>query len=368
MYLSGKVEKFKIRALFPFLLIILQCLLLPARAYEKQSPFILEEEASIESSKKVSKSSKSDFSQVIMGDSGLEDNSKLGKGLPKNRSPFLTDEAVGELEGKVSEEGLKNDPYVFKEGSSKEDPLKGKITAKDKLLQFGQEVTFGKKEPSRYVEASNEEIFKQSSNQGRRSFGISYLKDMSSYLGKNNAFDDTYSSSADAVKVGLLSLSFKKFIKKGGVNFAYRVNGSVGLNQAPALFSSKTERSEKNISLWFVPVDLAFDMEMSLGEKFKLELQGGPSICGVFQNRHDKGEGEEQKRLGQVGFGFVAGVGLKTNLMQFKRTSSLDLLSSLSASDYYFDISARYHSYAGFLEDISIGGMAVGAGISYDFL
>ena len=85
------------------------------------------------------------------------------------------------------------------------------------------------------------------------------------------------------------------------MNFAYRVISSVGLNQAPALFASKTERSEKNISLWVVPVDFALDMEMLLGEKFKLELHGGPSICGIFQNRHDKGEGEDQKRLGQVG-------------------------------------------------------------------
>ena len=101
-------------------------------------------------------------------------------------------------------------------------------------------------------------------------------------------------------------------------------------------------------------------MEMSLGEKFKLELQGGPSICGIFQNRHDKAEEKNRKDLEQVGFGFVAGVGLKINLMQFKSTSSLDLLSSLSASDYYFDISARYHNYAGFLEDVSVAGMAVG--------
>ncbi len=343
MRLFGKVEKFKVRVLFPFRIILLSSLLFSFDVYP-------------------------DFSQIIMGDPDFEEQVEPKKSPLKKKSPFVTDEAVGELEDNVSKKELSEDPYIYDENSYKEDPLKAKITTKDQLLQFGQEITSRREEPEQYIEASNREIFRQASNQGRRSFGISYLKDMSSYSGKNNAFNDTYSDNDEVVRVGLLSLSFKKFIKKGGVNFAYRINGSVGLNQAPALFASKSTRSDKNISLWVLPVDLAFDMEMALGEKFKLELQGGPSICGVFQNRHDKGEGEDQKRLGQVGFGFVAGVGLKTNLMQFKRTSSIDLLSSLSASDYYFDISARYHSYAAFLEDISVSGIAIGAGISYDFL
>jgi len=342
MYLSGKVERVKVRVFFPFWIIVLTSLLFSSRVY-------------------------SDFSQVIMGDPDLDKKSKLKKGPPKKRSPFITDEVVEELGDKVSKKELDKDPYIYDENSSKEDPLKAKITVKDRLLQFGQEIPRGRDEPVKYFEASNREIFLQASNQGRRSFGISYLKDMSSYIGKNDAFSSTYSNYADAVRVGLLSFSFKKFIKKGGVNFAYRINGSVGLNQAPGLFADGG-RAEKNISLWLLPIDLAFDMEVALGEKFKLELQGGPSICGIFQNRHDKGEGEDQKRLGQVGFGFVAGVGLKTNLMQFKRTSSIDLLSSLSASDYYLDISLRYHNYAAFLEDISVNGVAIGAGISYDFL
>ena len=45
---------------------------------------------------------------------------------------------------------------------------------------------------------------------------------------------------------------------------------------------------------------------------------------------------------------------------------NLILISPLD--DYYFDISARYHSYAAFLEDITVSGLAIGAGISYDFL
>ena len=367
MCLFGKVEKFKIKVLFPFLLIILQALALSARAYEKQSPFILDE-VSNGSKEKVSKDSKSDFAQIIIGDPVSSKEPKLVKDAAEKQSPFVTDEVLEKSDDDVSKQKLNEDPYIFQESGSKEDPLNAKITTKDKLLQFGQEIVIDREEPAHYTSASNREIFKQASNQGKRSFGISYLKDMSSYSGKNNAFNDTYSGTDEVVKVGLLSLSFKKFLKKGGVNFAYRINGSVGLNQAPALFASKTSRSEKNISLWIVPVDFAFDMEMALGEKFKLELQGGPSVCGIFQNRHDKKEGEEQKRLGQVGFGFVAGIGLKTNLMQFKSTSSIDLLSSLSASDYYFDISARYHSYAAFLEDITVSGIAIGAGISYDFL
>ena len=48
------------------------------------------------------------------------------------------------------------------------------------------------------------------------------------------------------------------------------------------------------------PSRLCFGYGNAFREKFKLELHGGPSICGIFQNRHDKGEGEDQKRLGQV--------------------------------------------------------------------
>ena len=114
-------------------------------------------------------------------------------------------------------------------------------------------------------------------------FGFSYLKDLAEYLGKIMLSMILTVIILEVVRFGLLSFSFKKFINKGGVNFAYRVNSSVGLNQAPALFASKTERSEKNISLWVVPVDFALDMEMLLGEKFKLELHGGPLFAVFFK-------------------------------------------------------------------------------------
>ena len=58
---------------------------------------------------------------------------------------------MGEFRGKVSEEELNKDPYILKEDSAKEDSLEGKITAKDKLLQFGQEITSGEEEPLRYT-------------------------------------------------------------------------------------------------------------------------------------------------------------------------------------------------------------------------
>ena len=96
-----------------------------------------------------------------------------------------------------------------------------------------------------YIAASNKEIFRKASNKGSRAFGFSYLKDLAEYSGKNNAFNDTYSNNSEVVRFGLLSFSFKKFINKGGVNFAYRVNSSVGLNQAPALLLQKLRGPKK---------------------------------------------------------------------------------------------------------------------------
>jgi hypothetical protein len=89
----------------------------------------------------------------------------------------------------------------------------------------------------------------------------------------------------------------------------------------------------------------------------------------LFQDRHDKAEGEGQKRIGQFGLGGVLGTALKIDLMQFKRMANIDLLSSSSVTDYYLNIEARYHNYFwGFLDDISVNGLSLGLGISYDFL
>ncbi|MEE2742340.1 MAG: hypothetical protein VYD54_00435, partial [Bdellovibrionota bacterium] len=220
--------------------------------------------------------------------------------------------------------------------------------------------------------ASNKEIFDQSLNQGRSSVGFAYIRDFGSYTGGasgNDSFKKIFGNYNDAVSVGFLILSFKKFFKKGKVNYSYRVNGGVGLNQAPALFGASGDRAKQIMTLWTVPVDVTIDMEMMVGKSLKLEFQGGPSLVGLFQNRNDKMEGEDKKRVGQFGFGGVIGSALKIDLMQYKRLASLDLLSSLSVSDYYLNIEARYHAYfLGFLDDVKVNGLSLGLGISYDFL
>jgi len=307
----------------------------------------------------------SDFGQSPLGNIDEGPDSTLQSILDKKAktSPFLLgNKKLNEVDLEVKGGG----PYID-DGKDRDENIS--ITNRDKLFDFGQRVPDGSKESENYKEATNKEIFAQSFNQGTSSFGLSYIKDFGSYKGRSGAFEEIYKNYNESVEVGFLIFSFKYFLKKGAINSSYRINGGLGFYQAPGVFSSTKERSRKNITLWAVPIDFTFDMEMVLGKKFKLELQGGPSIMALFQNRHDKTEEESQKRMGQFGLGGVVGSALKIDMMQFKRMASIDLLSSLSVTDYYLNVEVRYHNYFwGFLDDISVNGLSLGLGISYDFL
>ena len=376
MFLYGKVNK--VILLFTILGVLTSCSKFsktsskgPTRLIQK-SPFVWGNESfSNEASEKtVSKNNGVEFAQPPIGfiEGEVKDNSTAASDSPQKSGPFIlvTDKLEEiDLKGKGSAPLLEDN----EEESAK--LSKSKITNRDKLIDFAQRLPDGRKESDTYKQASNKEIFNQSLNQGRSSVGFAYLRDFGSYTGGaggSDSFKRIFGDSNDAVSVGFLMLSFKEFFKKGKVNFSYRVNGGVGLNQAPALFAGG-DRAKEVISLWTIPFDVTLDMEMMLGKSLKLELQGGPSLVGLFQNRNDKMEGEDKKRVGQFALGGVIGSALKIDLMQYKRMASLDLLSSLSVSDYYLNFEMRYHAYfLGFLDDVKVNGLSLGLGISYDFL
>ncbi|MDC0253934.1 hypothetical protein OAK75_03495 [Bacteriovoracales bacterium] len=377
MFLYGKVNK--VILLYTILGLLTSCSKFTKTSSKGStrvtqiSPFLWGNESLVDqvSKKIVSKKSDVEFIQPSIGfiEGEIKDNSTEVSDSRQKSEPFLL---VTEKLEEIDLKGGGIAPLLEDNEEESAKLSKTKITNRDKLIDFSQKLPDGSKESDTYKQASNKEIFNQSLNQGRSSVGFAYLRDFGSYTGGaggSDSFKRIFGDSSDAVSVGFLMLSFKQFFKKGKTNFSYRVNGGVGLNQAPALFGASGDRAKEVISLWTIPFDVTLDMEMMLGKSLKLELQGGPSLVGLFQNRNDKMEGEDKKRVGQFGFGGVIGSALKIDLMQYKRMASLDLLSSLSVSDYYLNIEMRYHAYfLGFLDDVKVNGLSLGLGISYDFL
>ena len=376
MFLYGKVNK--VILLYSILGVLASCSKFTKTSSKGStrvtqiSPFLWGNESLVDqvSKKIVSKKSDVEFIQPSIGfiEGEVKDNSSTVSDSHQKSDPFLL---VTEKLEEIDLKGGGIAPLLEDNEEESAKLSKIKVTNRDKLIDFSQKLPDGSKESDTYQQASNKEIFDQSLNQGRSSVGFAYLRDFGSYTGGaggSDSFKRIFGDYNDTVSVGFVILSFKQFFKKGKVNFSYRVNGGVGLNQAPALFSGG-DRAKEVISLWTIPFDVTLDMEMMLGKSLKFELHGGPSLAGLFQNRNDKMEGEDKKRVGQFGLGGVIGSALKIDLMQYKRMASLDLLSSLSVSDYYLNIEMRYHAYfLGFLDDVKVNGLSLGLGISYDFL
>ena len=124
-----------------------------------------------------------------------------------------------------------------------------------------------------------------------------------------------------------------------------------------------------DLNLWVLPIDFMLGMKIHMGRYVGLTVAGGPSVAGIWQNRSDRTENDEDKDIRQVGFGFAAQGSLDFSLSQMFPSYGNYLKNNSEVSDFSLSLTARTMSLSNFKnKDIEISGTSFGLGFKFEFL
>lgn len=222
-----------------------------------------------------------------------------------------------------------------------------------------------------YLTFSDVDTIKEFENKGTRDFMFSFLKDTYSYDDDSNVFKKTFVDGGDeSLKGGLLYFSMNKYIWRSLlVNGKVGMNFGIGYNEGIGIFAGET-KSRTRIQLYTLPLELNLASEINITRFMKVLVAGGPSLLGLVQNRSDRVDGDDQKEIRQMSFGYFYTVGLKVSFSDLFPTSvGHKVLSNYDISKLNIDVYMRGHDHSGFkAEDLKISGTSYGLGFSFEFL
>jgi hypothetical protein len=197
--------------------------------------------------------------------------------------------------------------------------------------------------------------------------GFIYIKDDFEYKDPSNIFRKTYEDATGSVKGGLLQVSMSRYLTRNWVYLSVGMNAAVGYNSGKGIFVNN-EQSNANFTLWTLPLDLAFSMDIPLSKFFQLSATGGPSAMGLIQNRSDRDSGEKNKQRRQFSYGYYYGGRLKISLASIFKESAIKMYSLYDVTNYFLTLETRFQNYENFQDELSISGASFGVGFTFEYL
>jgi len=223
---------------------------------------------------------------------------------------------------------------------------------------------------SKYIEHKNTDIVKELHKKSKSAWGFSYYVDTYDYKDRDNIFKRTFDAdSADSTQAGYLLLTFKHNYYRGFADLFVQFDGGFSYNTGNGIFSDDGTESRTSINLWLIPLDFMVGTKIHLGRYAGISLAGGPSVAGLLQNRSDREEGDADKDLRQMGYGFAAQGSLDISLSQMFSGYGSYLKRNSEVSDMSISLTARTMSLSNFKsKDIEISGTSYGLGFKFEFL
>ena len=196
--------------------------------------------------------------------------------------------------------------------------------------------------------------------------GLSYYGFSHDYSSKfRRMFFD--GSDADSIN-GSFVFSLDQRIVGNSLSLNYLTGVGVSYFKGNGYFTDDGSEANMRLTLWILPIDFGLGLSYSYNSYFRLLLGGGLSAVAAIQSRSDLSENNDEKVLYQFGYGPFASIKLNIGLCKIFPKFSLGMFRDYGVTNTYLNIEYRVQNYSNFLDDFSIEGNALGAGISFNFM
>ena len=255
--------------------------------------------------------------------------------------------------------------YLIPESGRETQPTE---TWKEKTLGIKGQIPFEHENKFKIMKIRKHDNFKKIYNKGENTFTFAYIDDRYSIIDPGSIFQKTFRERPNRVKMGTFHLGFDYYLYRGKISFAYGGNLGVGMYSGHGAFIGGDKSKKMRFNLWTVPLDFLFSVECAVWRLASLQVGGGPSIMGLYQNRTDREDGEDGKRRRQLGHGYAGFGRLKISLANILSASAFEIFKEYNITNYYLNLEARHQNYQKFRDEIKITGTSFGIGFSFDFL
>lgn len=202
---------------------------------------------------------------------------------------------------------------------------------------------------------------------GEDLFSFQYVRDSFDYKDANGTYQKIFVESTGSQNPGMMLFSGAHYVSRRFLDLAVGLNLGVGYQYGYGAFSTGT-RSDTRFSLWTIPLDLALHLETPITSWLKIAGSGGPSALFLIQNRSDREQGEDGKRVRQFGYGYFLSADFKISLSNLFPKSAFEYYKSYGITKTYLTIGARMVSYDNFKkEDLTVSGQSITAGFSFEY-
>jgi hypothetical protein len=219
-----------------------------------------------------------------------------------------------------------------------------------------------------FMELNADDINFKRRNAAHWNFSFSYLKDNFDYKDPNGIYQKTFKESTGSTQAGYLMFSSDYFLTRKLIDTTIGINAGFGYQKGKGYFTGTYNESDTIFQLWTIPIDLSAGVEIPFSGFLKASASAGPSIMGLLQTRNDKEKGEGYKRRRQVSAGYFYEGKFQISLTDFFPKYGYSMFKDYDITKAFFDIQARYQSYANFQNDIEISGASFGLGFTFEYL
>ncbi|WP_412463465.1 hypothetical protein [Halobacteriovorax sp. RT-2-6] len=225
--------------------------------------------------------------------------------------------------------------------------------------------------PNSYVEYKTEDLLRDMYQKADTQIGFTYIYDTFDYADSTGTFESTFQSddsAADSVQAGYLTFNYRKYFQRNIVSTFFQGNLGVSFNSGKGKFGDGS-LSRTTFNLWLFPIDLNLGAKLNFGKKVSITAQGGAVVAPIWQNRDDREQGDDDKDIRQVGYGYNASASIDFSIYNIFPNFGMDLKKFSDVSDMSISLMAKTMDISGFKrEDFSVSGMSFGIGFNFEYL
>ncbi len=313
-----------------------------------------------------------DFGQIVSGSDNdyVYDPDKDDGEYTEETDPFIS---VGEE--KIPR--LKKDeaPSPFIDGEPA--PALTEKTNRDRQNILGESMPGDFENRENYLEYTKKGLMDSVKYKGKDRMNFTLMYDSYNYKNTANptdAFNRVYRDSERKDVYGILAMSYDRYITNGrvstlwGLGTGFGYNGGKGVFEGEDLGRDASYDESAQFSLYTIPAELRFAMDIGVSDWFTLGLAAGPSALFIIENRTDQEESKEKKERRVVGYGGFATGSFKLHLGEMMRDLGYKLYSRDMVNRFFLNIEGRYQYYTNFQSaGMVVDGASFGLGVTYDF-
>ncbi|MGI4991468.1 hypothetical protein ACRXCV_02505 [Halobacteriovorax sp. GFR7] len=225
--------------------------------------------------------------------------------------------------------------------------------------------------PNSYVEYKTEDLLIDVYQKADTQIGFTYIYDTYDYSDSTGTFESIFqndNSEADSIQAGYLTFNYRNYFQRNIVSTFFQGNLGLSFNSGKGKFGGGTI-SRTTFNLWLFPIDLNLGAKLNLGKKISITAQGGPVIAPIWQNRDDREQGDDDKDIRQVGYGYNASASIDFSIYNIFPNFGMDLKKFSDISEMSISLMAKTMDISGFKrEDFSVSGVSFGIGFNFEYL